>query len=247
MRNLIARMLSDDRASESDLNAEAATAGFELIDVVEWKGTQLVRELPDKMRGGGAYLIRKHTASRVVVQAPHSFYDEGSLPLACEFFQRANAAALFVNTSHRYKSAPKNTEGEFPADVAHARDSIFQAATEGALAARKTAQVVQFHGFSKREADAAVVLSCGAKTAGDPLVSRVAQALKPLLRDPVLRFPEDPTDLGATTNVQGEAVRRSGGEFLHIEIASQLRHDLLATPQLRANFFGALASALEGA
>jgi len=224
----------------------ATAASFEVVEVPEVEAL-LLRE-KGKKRGGGAYLIRPGSNARLHVQAPHTFYDEGTLPLACELFARSRAAVLFINTSHRYKSAPQTPGGHFPADVAHARDSLFQAATEGLLRAHPKATVLQVHGFGEREGGSgAIVLSAGVKTPGTPVVSRVATALSRVIDGGVLRFPEDHGELGATTNVQGAIVRESGGTFLHMEMAAPLRRDLLGNPNVRANVLATLADAMEGA
>lgn len=223
----------------------AKGADFEILDVPE-HGAVLLREARSK-RGGGAYLIRVGTAARLFVQAPHTFYDEGTLPLGCELFERARAGALFINTSHRYKSAPQTAGGHYPADVAHARDSLFQAATEGLIESKPKASVVQVHGFGERESNGAIVISAGVKTPGHPVVSRVALALSRVIDGGVLRYPDDHNELGATTNVQGAIVRESGGQFLHIEMAAPLRRDLLGNPTVRANVLATLADAMEGA
>jgi len=226
----------------------ATAASFEVVKVPELEALMLREK--GKKRGGGAYVIRSGPPgkARLHVQAPHTFYDEGTLPLACELFARSRAASLFINTSHRYKSAPQTPGGHYPADVAHARDSLFQAATEGLLKARPRATVIQVHGFGERESSGAdVVLSAGVKTPGSPVVSRVATALSRVIDGGVLRFPEDHSELGATTNVQGAIVRESGGTFLHMEMAAPLRRDLLGNPNVRANVLATLADAMEGA
>jgi hypothetical protein len=61
----------------------------------------------------------------------------------------------------------------------------------------------------------------------------------------VLRYPDETTELGATKNVQGAAVRTGGGRFLHIEMADPLRRKLLADADLRGRAFGALIGVLD--
>jgi hypothetical protein len=235
--------------------ARAAQIGFEIVAVAEIPGTVLVRERVTDKRGGGAYVVRLGAGSRVVVQAPHTFFDEGTLPLACDLFGRTRARALFVETAHRYRSAPAQAaserDGAHPADVAHAPFSLFQAATEGVLRASdldggRRAIVVQLHGFAPREGGFAVVVSSGERRRDVPIVHRAADALGRVVPGAVLRFPDDVDDLGATTNVQGIFVRSAGGEFLHVEIAAPMRRDLVTDADLRARVLGALASVLEG-
>lgn len=234
------------KGARDEARSALATIGFQLVDL---EGDLVLVREGARRRGGGAYVFRAGAASRSIVQAPHTFFDEGTLPLACELFARGNAAALFINTAHRYKSASKTPSGVFPADVAHARDSLFQAATEGMLRARAAQKpvVVQLHGFGEREAEGAVVLSGGVRRFGLANVAAAQAALARVIDGGVLRFPDDQNDLGATTNVQGALVREAGGQFLHIEMGAPLRRALLSNPIYRASVLATLADAMEGA
>jgi len=246
LRDAIARYLREGEAARGNVGEAIAKIGFEIVDVAEVPGAVLLREREGQKRGGGAYVLRPASTSRVFVEAPHTFYDEGTFPLACDLFRRASAHALFIETAHRYRSAAANADGSYPADVAHAGDSLFQAATLGVLDAMSNARVVQLHGFLPRDSFGSVVLSSGDKVEGQSLVSHAKDRLDAVLGSAaVKRFPEDASELGATTNVQGVAVRKAGGEFLHVEIEARLRRDLLKNPQLRANVIEALAAALE--
>ena len=245
IREIAEKLLSGAARARREAVRTAAGVGFEIVDVAEIPGAVLVREAEDRRRGGGAYVFRIGGTPRLVVQAPHTFFDQGTLPLACELFQRARAAALFIDTAHRYKAAPANKDSAHPADVAHAPTSLFQAATEGALRAIEAPTVIQLHGFAPRRTGARVVVSSGEKKAGAAMVTTAQQALEAVVGDGVLRFPDDTSELGATTNVQGQTVRQRGGRFLHVEMVSNLRRDLLASAHLRARFLDALTSVLE--
>jgi hypothetical protein len=232
-------------AARHDAETRLTAIGFEVVDIASLPGAVIVREVESRRRGGGAYLIRLGSTSRLAVQTPHTFFDEGTLPLGCELFARTGARALFVETAHRYKAAEATEDGEHPADVAHQSDSLFQAATSGLLGAGVTT-FVQLHGFTLRKPNEIVVLSSGAKVPGDALVERARDALAPVLKSGghVARFPADTLDFGATTNVQGALVRSKGARFLHVEMDSRLRKDLNLMPDYRGRFLLALASAL---
>jgi hypothetical protein len=219
---------------------DVATFGFELVPVPEWADVMLLREQPSKKRGGGAYLVRRGSASSFVVQAPHTFYDEGTFPLSCDLFQRAKARALFINTSHRYKSAPETRDGDHPADVAHAPDSLFLAMTEGLVAAIPKVDVIQLHGFSNRETTARAVISTGERRPNAPLVARARAAFEEIVGPRVLAYPDDVEELGATTNVEGMVIRRTGGRFLHIEMDGDLRRSLVRDAAFRGRALDAL-------
>jgi hypothetical protein len=226
---------------------DAASFGFEVLGAPEVPGALVLRESPSKKRGGGAYLVRGSSPSKLVVQAPHTFFDEGTFPLACELFQRSSARALFINTVHRYKGAPKDSSGEHASDVAHAASSLFQAATEAAAKAIPGLTVVQVHGFATRVTQARAVVSSGERKRDVPFVAKVASALEKVVGGKVQRFPDDTSELGATTNVQGPIVRRAGGRFIHIELEDALRKELLADAGLRARALDAIAGALADA
>jgi len=245
MRALMAHLLGAAPPSLADARTEAASFGFEIVDVPEHAGLVVLREIASRRRGGGAYLLRLGSASRLVVQAPHTFYDEGTLPLACDLFDRSGARALFINTVHRYKGAPADANGEHPSDVAHALETLFQSATEGAIAGVKGVVVVQLHGFATREPRARAVVSSGERREENPFVARAAEALEGAVGKPVLRYPRDTSELGATTNAQGMIVRAAGGRFLHVEMDEGLRRDLGCDAALRGRAFEALARVLE--
>ena len=225
---------------------DVAAFGFEVVPLEGWGDAMLLREVADQRRGGGAYVVRKGGSSTLVVQAPHTFFDEGTFPLACELFQRTRARALFINTVHRYKAAPQTSDGKHPSDMAHAAASTFQSATEAAVEVVPRVSVVQLHGFADRQLGGRAVVSSGEKRGGSPHVARVARALEEIVGPRILKYPEDTSELGATTNVQGAIVRRAGGQFLHIEMADGLRRDLLRDAALRAKVLDALAAALAG-
>ena len=245
MAEVVSGLISHGAVDRVVASQRAQLAGYEIVDVTEMRDVVLVRELDARRRGGGAYVVRLGSASRLIVEAPHTFFDEGTLPLACELFERASAVALFIDTAHRYKAADPNERGDHPADVAHASDSLFQAATEGALRARSGATVVQLHGFAQRESGAVVVLSSGSSKPADALVARAASLLSPPLGPGVKRFPDETTDLGATKNVQGILARKMGARFLHVEVEASLRKALLSDVPLRARFLDALTQAVD--
>jgi hypothetical protein len=233
------------RLLRGDAVENAAAFGFEVVPIEGWPDAVLLREAGDRRRGGGAYVVRKASKSKLVVQAPHTFHDEGTLPLACELFQRTGARALFINTVHRYKGAPAGSDGSHPSDVAHSPASLFQAATEGAVEAIPGIHVVQMHGFAERQPAARAVFSSGEKRAASPVVARVARALEGAVGPRVLRYPDDTNELGATKNVQGVVVRRAAGVFVHIEMDDGLRRELLRDASLRVKALDALGASLD--
>jgi hypothetical protein len=247
IRAAVRDLVAYGEAARASAVLTATRAGFELVAAPGLASTVLLREIGSQRRGGGAYLIDlARPAPAIAVQAPHTLYEAGTLDLACELFERAGAAALFIDTVHRYDAAPSDGHLAHPADNAHNVGTLFQAATLGLLDAHPAATVVQLHGFSERGPTTTAILSSGDPDPGDALVARAAEALARVI-DGVLRYPEDTRDLGATRNVQGTIVRGAGGRFLHVELQGALRKKLEADPSLRARLLGALAGALRAA
>ena len=233
----IAKLLKSDARPEA---SDFAAFGMEVVPLEGWPDTLLVREAGTQRQGRGAYVIRQGSTSTFVVQAPHTFYDEGTFPIACDLFQRTKARALFLNTVHRYKGAPGLAAEEHPADVAHAPLTLFQASTEGVIDALGKPQVIQVHGFADRKLGARAIVSAGEKAPGNPLVAKVARAIEAVTGPRILKYPDDTKELGATTNVQGAIIRRAGGTFLHIEMDDGLRRDLVKDAAFRGKMLDAL-------
>lgn len=231
---------------KGDEKADVAAFGMEVVPLEGWADTFMVREAGETRQGRGAYVFRKGSTSSFVVQAPHTFYDEGTFPIACDLFQRTKARALFINTVHRYKAALEK-DGKHPADCAHAPATIFQSGTEGVIdVLGKSTQVIQVHGFADRKLGARAVVSVGEKKQNSPVVAKVAKAVEEVTGPRILRYPEDTNELGATTNVQGAIIRRTGGRFLHIEMDDGLRRDLVKDPAFRGKMLDALWGAFSG-
>jgi hypothetical protein len=234
----LVRGLSPGQPTQA-LRDRAAAEGLELVQASDAAGLLWVlREAGGRRAGTGLYAFRPGGAP-LCIQAPHTFFDEGTGQIALAAFAELRAGCLFVNTVHRH--AP-SAGGEGLADVAHAERSAYRSMTQGLLeGARWT--VVQLHGFAGHDelgAGAGAVVSDGVATrpAGAPaarLRDALASRLAPLR---VLLYGVDASTLGATTNVEGADVRRAGGSFLHLELSAVARR------RLRDGGVAPLASAL---
>jgi hypothetical protein len=245
MRAAVASLLSKGDGARKEAADKLEKIGFVIDDVAEVKGALVLHEAPGKMRGGGAFMIRMGDSGKLLVQTPHTFFDEGTFPLGCEFFQRSKARALFINTMHRYKGAPTGVDGIHPSDVAHSATSLFQAATEGATDALGTPTVVQLHGFATRVTGAKAVISIAEKQKGNAWLGKMKELLEHAAGNGIQRYPDDTKELGATTNVQGMFVKPAGGRFFHMEMSDAFRRELHADPALREKVFTALLAGLE--
>lgn len=202
----------------AELVARAKAAGFELI-VGQDDGGELwiVRELEGQRGGAGFYALRAKGLP-VCIQAPHVFFDEGTGDLALATFTALRATCLCTNTVHRRV-----------VDVAHAEESLFLAATEGFLEARKW-PVVQLHGFAadaQPQGGVAAIVSEGNR---HPTASARLQKALRFDSGRVLLYPRDIRELGGTTNVEGARARAAGVLFLHIELSPGARAKLRGDP-----------------
>lgn len=236
-----------------------ADSGFSLTPTTLAGAPALaVVETATHRRGGGVYVVRTGALPRErIVQVPHSFFDEETLPIGLALAEAGAARALFVNTVHRYQAGRPRAAGPdeskadaaSPSDLAHQRRSFFQEMTEAALAKLRGVAIIQVHGFkpgtSRARARAEVVVSAGAAHAGDDEAARVAARLAALLGDErVLLYPRDTTMLGAMTNAQGEVVaRHPPATFLHLELSRALRDRLASDGELRTRFARAVFGA----
>lgn len=245
MHDAIAILLSRGKDGRAAAAAKLAPLGFAIDELPEVNAALVVHEQEGMRRGGGAYVVRLDESNKLLVETPHTFYDEGTFQLGYDFFVHTHARAWFLNTMHRYKGAPAGIDGVHPSDVAHSPTSFFQAATEGAVSALGSPTVVQLHGFAERESGGRAVISTGEKAKANPLLEKLKTGLEAAAGAPILRYPDDSGELGATTNVQGTVVRNAKGRFLHIEMSESLRRELLVSEPLRAHTWAAITSGLE--
>jgi len=190
----------------------------------------IISEQDGARRGAGVVVLRRGPARAVLVEAPHTFFDQGTLPLAVIGFAEHAARGLVVNTVHRFRGP------EALSDVAHADASFFLLAHEVLLEAFPAILCIQLHGFSDERAPGASVILSAAGSSATPPTAGVAAAIGGGVRV----FPDDIGDLGGTTNVQGGASRRAGAPFMHVEIARSLRDRLASDDALARRLVAAL-------
>ncbi len=167
-------------------------------------------------RRGWGTLVADPGGDDVLVEVPHPGFDINTPQVGAELFREAEARILLVAGAHRYAWDDERS------DVAHAPDTSFDAAHKALLPAR---YVVQLHGFhsGKNGRYPEVVLSGG--VAPSPAgVEAVYRSMKGAgidagLFDGGSRF----GDLAGTTNVQGDSAREAGSQFIHVELARDLR------------------------
>lgn len=116
-------------ATERKEPPKKAPAGFSLRVLGDvW----LLEEVRRRKRGAGVVVMRTGRARPIFVEAPHTFHDAGTLPIALAVFEAQAARVLLVNTAHRYIDRPADAAKDAGAkDEKAAAGSKEKAADEG--------------------------------------------------------------------------------------------------------------------
>jgi hypothetical protein len=195
-------------------------------------------EEESRRHGRGFYAFRRG-ASPLALQAPHSFTDLYTGEIVERLFLEGRAAAAAWNTVPRRASADGDDDAAAACDLAHVRESCFQAFTRAFARVHPKGRVVQVHGFAKdlRKSDAGrlanVVLSSGTRSPPQALRD-LADRLSARLGGTVHVFPADVQELGATTNAQNELLRSLEHQgFVHVELCPAMRFRLKTSRDVR--------------
>ncbi|MDX2050845.1 MAG: hypothetical protein SFV15_00550 [Polyangiaceae bacterium] len=239
------------RAAWSDrLPFEAAPAGFEGV-LAELGTLWLLREKSSHRRGAGAYVLRASVGRPLILQAPHTFFDAGTLPIATRLFEGLQAKALLINTVHRSggregegeEEKEKARGGKSEADVAHNRESFYSLVHQALLSLDPTLLVVQIHGFRDSKVPGVDLVVSAARTQAD--IKPMGQSMKALLGSNRVRlYPDEVKVLGGTTNAQASLSREHRASFIHLELSATLRKTLEKDDEFFAKFLQAFSLAI---
>ena len=201
------------------------------------KSGYLVFEQPGCQRGRGIFLFLK-SASKVFLQAPHSFFDRGTGKIVSLLVTEGDFGGACWNSVPRY--ALGHYKG--PADTQAHLANYFVAFARAFAKKKKSSYLVQLHGFgaAKRKSEvgkaAGAIISCGT---GNPnfFLRTLVASMKVQFAKPVRLYPFEVQELGATKNVSGKTLRQHGHPgFVHIEFNGKLRKRLLAEKAMRSKF-----------
>jgi len=205
----------------------------ELHDQPLW----LLRESEGHQVGRGFYAFRPNATMPVAIQSPHSFGDRRTRELTARLFVDSDFAAAAFNTVHRDIM-----------DAAHSHNCLLNSFTTAFLRVhRDDAFVCQLHGFSRskrttdRGRNSDLIVSNGTRL-GAHWTQRTVTVFRDHWPNVAVRlFPDDVSELGATTNHQGRIILQSGlGRFLHLEMSAELRDDLYRLPAPRGELLKAI-------
>lgn len=244
---LFKTMLNGKYSGTKQLANEWAKLGYELIEIAatgfSWIG---LRDMESPCQGNGTYLFNANSPGQLVIQAPHAYQDLFTGDITAGLM-REGIAMLAWNSTKRKTSTEHGAE---EADLAKRSDSLFVALTRAMIKSYPNGRLIQIHGFDNRRrntqagASAAVIVSSGNRWPTRP-VSFIAGCLNPVIAGPVLIFPSEITELGATRNIHGKTLRKNGHEgFVHIELSRPTRELLKSSPSLLAEFSECLGSGM---
>lgn len=179
--------------------------------------------------GHGVYIIRKKSASSILLQAPHSLYDLGTGSIAIKLMYENNIKALAINTTHRRNG-----------DMAHKSNTAFSLFSRVFAQNHQQARVIQLHGFNPdgrqqtRQVD--VILSNGTILNYHPLLEQ-SRCIKKTTGLHSRVYPAEISVLGGTRNrIRKILSRLEGSRFEHIELSFRTRQLLQRSKKTRRLF-----------
>jgi hypothetical protein len=230
-------------------------AGLEAVVLSETGGQKLllVREpAASTARGWGLYVFDvSPSRPDLVIEVPHTRFDEMTEDQGAEVFVALGPAALMVAGTHRCAStvaspcdgttracsSSSTDEPHTVSDAAHFTDGPFHAAHRAVTAQLPEAVAIQLHGFARAAGEPHAVVSDGTTLSAPStsLSNRLAAALAKELGLAVESCNQSHTmDLCGSTNVQGRlsngspapctvAASAASGRFVHLEQSKEIR------------------------
>jgi hypothetical protein len=231
--NLNLDPIQNDRASVEKLKAEKNAADF-LASFPQ----QIALSQPDL--GWGRLVLNGRFDQSIFLQIPHRFHDKYTETIGQQWWKTNLFHLVMVNSAHRHQGKKQNPA--INSDFSTAPYNPFLAATRAYIRAFKQPFIVQLHGFNrqKRKTDdgrnADIILSHGVKLPS-PLLNKLdtlAACIKKIGFSKVKIYPQQVTELGATKNIIGDALRQQGylTQFLHIEMSKTVRKKLVQNEEL---------------
>ena len=227
----------------ADMDAACAVlkqSGFpyQVLDYTDTSTSEhflILREMYPHRLGWGTYLFNPRPRRRLVIEAPHPGFDQGTENEALLVFRQTGAAALLVAGTDRCAAGPSTPGGSppcdpshsmGPSDVAHLERSAFQAAHEALLPCDGDLVAIQLHGNSRNTCPD--VFISNATDAQGKLSDTLEESVKLACADFTSGQPEDQQTcpLVGSKNVQGAALRAcpaAGERFLQIEQSALFR------------------------
>ena len=218
-----------DSPWDSTLQSSWQSLGFEFFETKIGKSSfGILREQTAYKQGRGFYVFRKQIKQNSMLQVPHSYTDLYTRIIGAKLMRASN-----------FQVAAWATVPRIDVDLSHTDATHFQALTRAFGQLYPSGRTVQIHGFSqsKRSTDAGrtadVILSNGT-TMPNQTIDTIDACLTQALDYSILTYPDEVTELGGTTNDQGQALRSLGNNgFIHLEMSYPLRVEINGNKSLR--------------
>ena len=193
-------------------------------------------------KGWGSFFLRQNASNNTLIEVAHPLHDTNTSEISVQVFVDSEAKGFLLAGAHR------NANGFGTADVAHLDESIFQEVHLSFADNASDLSVWQVHGFNidthpEVPSDTDAILSAGTGSVTE-LVLGLDQNIDGLPGDwtsYAFNALDDSdsqnvatngnlsgslfSQLGGTTNVQGQHTTSIGGEFVHIELEQSFRID----------------------
>src|SRR6266498_1275902 len=236
---IISAIATDELAQATQLASENYyTLNYYVDRGDDYAMSYLLREKKPIQNGWGLYAFRVDSTSNIIIEAPHPLYDRRTPTVALDIYRALDARALLIAGAHRHA----NRDGS--ADVAHAKESIFQsvhiALSQEVQAESGNVIILQIHGFhsTNHAGYPQVVFGLGknAQTKEVALAERIKDALSEQGISAGICVGDTLQDLCAETNAQASVTKE--GVFMHIELNENIRKDDQAFVAALVQVFG---------
>jgi len=162
--------------------------------------------------GWGTFIFDPAGYEEVIIEVPHPIFDTNTWKVGFKAYQNVNAKYFLMAGTHRYA----NGSNPAPADVAHNTQNTFH--TVHQKVSPYSTHSLQVHGFSisSHPDYPDVVLSNGSANP-TPILDSLSNAISSFGYTVGIYDGINWTQLGATTNKQGQWSRSQGYSFIHME------------------------------
>jgi hypothetical protein len=169
--------------------------------------------------GWGTYIFYPEGQPQVIIEVPHPYFDSNTWRVGFAAYQQLNSRVFVMAGTHRYA----NGRDPRPADMAHTTQSMFHVVHQ--QVAPLNNHSLQVHGFIRNlhPGYPDVVLSNGTaspSTILDTLALSISDQTYSVGIFDGINF----SDLGATTNTQGQWSNDNGYSFIHMELENFIRN-----------------------
>ncbi|MCX6136446.1 MAG: T9SS type A sorting domain-containing protein [Ignavibacteriales bacterium] len=203
------------------IESRASQYGYEFIRYINIATNDtlyVLKETIPVLRGWGTYVYNPKSANDLAIEAPHPLWDTNTWEVAIRTYLKTHAKWFLLAGTHRYANSDNSS------DMAHVTQSVFYTCHTTIA----TSRAVQIHGFSKSGANAGypdVVISNGTMNPPAILFTLKANYEAKGFTAGVFSLSTyaQLSNLGATTNAQGQWSANNGKLFVHIEHDYPLR------------------------